>query len=68
MGLFGFVAGLFAANKIHDKIDENKDDSFLEDAFETDISRAGGSVVEGIVDTLLGESSDDEDEDDEDDY
>ena len=53
MGLFGSLVGLFASSKIHDSIDDNHDDSFLEDAFEVGVSSVGGKVVKDVVDDLF---------------
>jgi hypothetical protein len=62
MGLFGFITGLFTASKVHEAIDKDHDDSFIEDAFETDISRSAGDLVGGIVDSLFDFDDEDDDE------
>jgi hypothetical protein len=68
MGLFGALAGLFTASKVHDAIDKDHDDSFIEDAFETEVSRGAGGIVGDVVDSLLGDDDREEDEDSDDDY
>lgn len=66
MSIFGAIAGLFTASKIHDSIDKYPNDGFLEDSVEVEVSSIGGSIVGGVLDTLLG--SDDDDDHDDDDY
>ncbi len=68
MGLYGLLAGLFTASKVHNAIDKNHDDSFIEDAFETEVSIGAGNIVGDVVDTLLGDDDEDRDEDDSDDF
>ena len=64
MGLFGAIAGLFTASKVHDKIDQDHDDSFIEDSFEVGVSNVAGSIVGDLVDDLFDDSDDDDDDDD----
>lgn len=62
MGLFGLVAGLFTASKVHDKIHDD-DQGIGADMLDMGISAVAGGIVKDVVDEIFDEDEDDDEDD-----
>lgn len=61
MSWLGAIFGLGVATKVHEKIDQDHDDSFIEDAFEVGVASTVGKIAGDILDDVL-DTSEEEDE------